>query len=297
MGARVWQEITACRDNLAPRIAALPLKGAVGGFPVQVYLNDEYFGLYTLNLHKDDDLYGMEEGERAAIAICNDQTMAEALFRGRAAFLENNESDWELEYCGTKDDAWARDSFNALIDFVMTSTDEAFRQNLSNHLDVDAAIDYLLHIYALGLQRSGAKDLVMLSYGDVWIPSAYDMDEAFGLDARAQRYLAPEEFLPVLTEDGWDSATSSLLWDRLLDAFTPEICARYTELRRSILSDDHLLQLVHEYIGSIPEAFYDMDMYLYEDRPLTAADMEAQIAAYIPARLAALDEILEVDDQ
>ena len=68
---------------------------------------------------------------------------------------------------------------------------------------------------------------------------------------------------------------------------------RYVEL----FQDDHLLQLVHEYIGSIPEAFYDMDMYLYEDRPLTAADMEAQIAAYIPARLAALDEILEVDDQ
>ncbi len=297
VGARIWQQMVDCRPSLHARIAALPLKGAVDGFPVQVYLNGEYFGLYTMNLHKDDDLYGMEDGEKAALLICNGQTMPESLFRERAAFLENNASDWELEYCGTGDDAWARDSFNALIDFVMTATDEAFRQELDKYLDVDAAIDYLIFIYALGLPDSGAKDLVMLNYGDVWISSAYDMDEAFGLDAEELQYRAPEEFLPILTENGWDSATSSLLWDRVLGAFAPELRARYTQLRGSVLSDENLLHLVQDYIGSIPEAFYDMDLYLFEDRAFTAEDMAAQIAAYIPARMAALDDILEVDDE
>lgn len=296
-GAQIWREMAACRKNLPQQIAALPLLGAADGFPVQVYLNGEYFGLYTMNLHKDNDLYQMQDGERAALIICNRQTAAESLFRGPAAFTEDYTSDWEIEYCGTRNDAWARESFNQLIDFVMTSTDEEFRAGLHRHLDVNSAIDYLLFIYALGLSHSGAKDLVMLSFGDTWIPSAYDMDEAFGLDMTDMRFLAPEEFLPSQADGRWDSATGSLLWDRLLNGFLPEIRTRYASLRAGVLSAEHLLSLADARIGSIPEAFYDMDMSLYEDRPFFEQEMHMQISDYIPKRLAVLDTILEVDDE
>lgn len=296
VGGQVWRSMVQCRDNLAPRIAALPTLGTVDGFPVQVYLNGEYFGLYTMNLHKDNDLYRMKDRERAALLICNRETEAESLFRSRAAFATDYDSDWELEFCGTKDEAWAQDSFNSLIDFVMTSSDGEFREGLSERLDVDAAIDYLILIYTLGLSHSGAKDLVMLHYGDEWIPSAFDMDEAFGLDGVELRYLPPEEFLPVRTDGAWDSATGSLLWDRLLTAFEPELRARYTALRADVLSEERLLGLVEEFTGSVPEAFYDMDGCLYENRPLDDPDMRVQMMDYIPKRLAALDAILEVDE-
>lgn len=293
VGSRLWRSMAACRENLPRRIADLPCFGAVDGFPVDVYLNGEYFGLYTMNLHKDEDLYQMKAGERAALAICNHQTADESLFHSEAAFLPDYSSDWEIEFCGTEDESWARDSFNELIDFIMHSPDEAFRQGLSAHLDVEAAIDYLIFIYALGLPQSGAKDLVMLNYGDVWIPSAYDMDEAFGLNADLASYLSPEEFVPNWTGDAWSSGTGSLLWDRLLNAFGKEISARYAYLRKGVLTEENLVGMVEDFMGAIPETSYDMDMNLYADRPLDDPDMKTQIMAYISKRFAVLDSSLE----
>ena len=292
IGARIWSSMAACRNGLPARIAALPTYGAVDGFPVDVYLNGEYFGLYMMNLHKDDDLYQMKEGERAALVICNQQTTDEALFRDKAAFLPDYSSDWEIEFCGTADETWAQDSFNQLIDFVMNSPDDRFSSQLSDYLDVDAAVDYLLFIYALGLQHSGAKDLVMLNYGDVWIPSAYDMDEAFGLNANDAAYLAPDEFIPVQTDGVWSSGTGSLLWDRLLNAYFEEICSRYAFLRRDVLSQEKVIAMVEEFVGGIPEMRYDMDMNCYPDRPIQDMDMKTQITDYIVQRFDVLDAIL-----
>lgn len=295
VAARIWSDMAACRDNLSPRIAALPCYGAVDGFPVEVYLNGEYFGLYTMNLHKDDDLYGMKEGERSALVICNYETTDESLFRAPAVFAPDYSSDWEIEFSGTGDEAWVRDSFNDLIDFVMNSPDKEFRKQLGKRLDVDAAIDYLIFIYALGLPNSGAKDLVMLNYGGAWIPSAYDMDEAFGLNPDAASYLTPGEFLPQKRGDAWVSGTGSLLWDRLLNLFGDELRERYAELRRDVLSEERITALVEEFTGNIPEPCYDMDLNLYPDRPIADPDMKTQICDYISPRFGMLDLILEVD--
>ena len=295
VGAGIWRDMAASRAAMSPRLAALPTHGAVAGFPVAVYFNDAFLGLYTLNLHKDEDLYGMKKGEQAAVVICNQQTMDEALFRAPAQFVEDYSSDWEIEYCGTEDDAWVRERFNALTGFVMNSTDQEFRDGLPAYQDVESAVDYLIFIYALGLSHSGAKDLVLLNYGDVWIPSAYDMDEAFGLCADERRYAAPEEFLPEMLDGVWDSGTGSLLWDRMLNAFTEKIRERYAVLRRDVLSEAGLLGRVEAFTGAIPEAFYDMDYNLYTDRFVNDREMKTQIQTYIGKRLVLLDQALKED--
>lgn len=294
---RIWRSMVACREHVSPRIAALPTLGTVDGFPVDVYLNGEYFGLYTMNLHKDDDLYQMKDGEQAALVICNRQTTDESLFRGRALFASDYSSDWEIEFCGTDDTAWARDSFNDLIDFIMQSSDTEFREQLAAHLDVDAAIDYLLFSYALGLPYSSAKDMVMLNYGDVWIPSAYDMDGAFGLDAEAGAYISPEEFVPRKEDGIWQSGTGSLLWDRLLNSFSEQLCARYTFLRGGVLSETSILRMIEAFTEGIPQSSFDLDRNLYPDRPIDDPDMIKQMTDYITRRLDILDLALEVHEQ
>lgn len=291
VGAWIWTSIVKTRDNIPARLSELPTYGAVDGFPVAVYFNSKFFGLYTLNLHKDDDLYMMKKDEHEAVVICNEQKSDESLFRSKAAFLPNNESDWEIEFSGTNDETWAKDSFNQLITFVMESDESSFREHLNEYLDVDAAIDYLIYIYALGLEDSGAKDLVMLSYGDQWIPSAYDMDEAFGLDALDLNYRKPDTFLPQLVDTIWDSGTGSLLWDRILNSFTEQLKNRYLELRNGALSEDSLLKSVRFYSSQIPESFYDYDWYLFPDRDERFIQMDQQIEKYIPTRLKLLDEL------
>ena len=293
VGAWLWTEIVKSRKTIPERLSALPAYGAVDGFPIAVYFNGEFFGLYTLNLHKDEDLYQMKKGAREAVVICNEQKTDESLFRSKAAFLPNNESDWEIEFSGTGDDVWVRDSFNGLISFVMESDDVTFHEHLHEYLDLDAAIDYLIFIYALGLEDSGAKDLVMLSYGDQWIPSAYDMDEAFGLDALDSVYRKPEVFLPRQMDGAWGSGTGSLLWDRILNSFTEQFLDRYHELRSGPLSEENLIGSVRRFSSQIPESFYDYDWYLYPGRDEQFAHMDQQIEQYIPSRLKLLDDLFK----
>ena len=285
--ADIWAEICASRSSMPDEMRGLSNYGAVDGFPIAVYLNDQFLGLYTMNLHKDDDLFGMEDGERQAIMICNVPGTQEAEFRGEAEF--SDDSSWEVEFCGTEDDGWAKQKLNELIRFVMTSDDDLFRAELGNYLDVDGAIDYLLTTYALGLTRHGSKDLVLVNYGSIWIPSHYDMEDAFGLLADGSGAYDAEEFLPFRTDEGWTSATENLLWDRLLNCFEDEIAQRYAVLRETILTTDGLCGRVSQFTDMIPEDLYAADAACYP--PPAQFDAEEQMIQYIQGRLAALDEI------
>ena len=75
---------------------------------------------------------------------------------------------------------------------------------------------------------------------DVWIPSVYDMEHAFGLSQDGTAYVSPDVFLPTRTDGIWDSGTGSLLWDRMLNLFETEIRARYTDLHQTVLTEEHL---------------------------------------------------------
>lgn len=286
--ADIWADICAARPGISEELVSLSNYGAVDGYPVALYINDQFSGLYNMNLHKDDDLFGMEEDEQHAIMISNHGAAPEAAFRGEAVFTED--SPWEVEYCGTEDSTWAKDSLNQLIRFVMTSDDATFRKELSQHLDVDAAIDYLIAMYALGLTNHKVQDLVLVSYGGVWIPSLYDMETAFGLMEGGDGWYEPSAFLPVQANGEWDSSTGHLLWDRLLQNFYDEICARYTNLRAQILNPDQLCGRVTDFMDGIPDLIYNAEE-TQNPHPKTYTEHRAQILQYIPERIAALDSI------
>lgn len=281
IAADVWAEMTGSRAGVHPRLPETSHNGAVAGVPATVWLNGEFLGLYNLNLHKDNDLYGMQFDSPTAVIIANRQSCDESLFMAETP-LDDSLYDWELEYCGTEDTAWAADSFNRLIRFVMTASDEEFRTDLSRYLDVNGAIDYLIFIAAMGLKTNCAKDMVLITYdGELWIPTAYDLDDAF-----------TEPFIPEKTASGWVTGTGSLLWDRLMNLFTGEIISRYHELRQSTLSSVSLTERVSDYILSIPPRYYEMDAALYPGRGKADAGID-EITEFISGNLGMLDTVWE----
>ena len=292
--AHIWRSMAETRASLPDRLKNTVNLGAVDGFPVTVWVNGAFHGLYTMNLHKDDDLYDMRLGGRDAIMICNAQTMDEALFRAEAAFIED-QSDWEVEFATPEETQWAQQHFNSLIRFVMEANDETFRANLAQQLDVDAAIDYLLFIYAMGLTDSAAKDLVMLTYdGGPWIPTVYDMEDAFGLSADGSSAEGPDAFLPSCQDGVWSSGTGSLLWDRLLQQFGDRIIGRWQELRGGAFSQEALTAQIAEMLDAVSEDWIQMDLELYPGRNLIQ-DPRRQILDYMEQRLLLLDDVLTTD--
>ncbi len=288
--ADLWAQMVQSRQNPNPRLSALSNFGAVDGFPIALYINHSFQGIYTMNLHKDDDLFGMKDGEHHAIMITN-APGEEASFRKQAAF--SKDSPWEVEYCGTPDSTWAREKLNELIDFVRTSTDEQFRRDLQKYLDVEGAIDYLLAVWALGLPENGVKDLVLCAWSESepWTVSLHDMEQAFGLMEDGAGSYGPEEFLPVKTNGTWDSATGSLLFDRLLNQFQGQISARYNILKETTLNPEYITRQLTEFTGQIPQELWDADAALYGTDPFDQT-MLTQIREYLTERAAALDKLI-----
>ena len=293
--ADVWAAVVANRESLPEEMTELSNYGAVDGFPTALYLNGAFQGLYNMNLHKDDDLFGMSDEEEHAIVITNDPTAPEAFFRETAAFTET--SPWEVEFCGTEDKTWVQDKLNELITFVLESDDETFRTELADYLDVDSAIDYLLSIYVLGLTHHGADELILVCYdADMpWVASLYDMETGFGLNADGTEFLGADVFLPSLQGGQWNSATDNLLWDRLLQNFYPELCQRYTQLRQSIFAPETLRQYVTDFTGAIPEELYTANDSFHEALP-PAEEGIAQILAYIDTRIQLTDELFLINE-
>lgn len=287
--ADIWSEMVACRTGHHVRLDGCSNYGTTDGFPVALYLNDEFLGLYTFTLHRDDDLFDMEDGLMDGILVSNTNYTDAAYFKAPATFDEFG--DWEVAFSGLEDDTqWLEAKLNTLIDFVMHASDEEFRADLHQYLDVNSAIDYLIAVYSLGLTNNVAKNITLATYDNgVLFCSLYDMDKAFGLSTTGDSTLPPTEYLPTCTNGEWDSATGNLLWDRLLQQFEPEIRQRYEELRQSVLTTENIMQKTEAFFAPISDIFYQMDAALYPDMPQLQVSTEEQIKEYITQRFQLLD--------
>ncbi len=160
--------------------------GAVDGFPIAVYINDQYWGLYSFNIPKDDWMAKMPQ--KAGYAI------ADAIWAPQGAFQqETNFNDQiELQFCGTNDTKWAQDSINKLIDAVMAtySTAEDFDKAVSPLVDFDSVYDYYIYSVLTGNVDGVYRNYLLQTFdGKKWYFASYDMDESFGKSPQSGNYL------------------------------------------------------------------------------------------------------------
>jgi hypothetical protein len=117
------------------------------------------------------------------------------------------------------------------------------------------------------------------------------METAFGLSADGTACLEPEAFLPEETFGSWNSNTGSLLWDRLLQNFFPEIQARYQVLRQRVFDPDAMCRRVTDYLCQIDPALFGADHSIFP-QPNPQINHQEQIVQYILRRIELLDGIL-----
>ena len=136
----IWGDIVRAR-KIQSQLSNLTNGGAVDGYPVLVFQNGSYQGLYTLNLSKDGYMFGMD-----------DETKLEAListgtWNNSVALKEHIASDWsngwEIEYCSTEDldegTSWVATSFNEFMDFLNNNDGETLKEGLEQYVDIEAA--------------------------------------------------------------------------------------------------------------------------------------------------------------
>ena len=292
ISARLWSEIVASRpdyDTLPEEFRNSPNNGAVDGFPIIVYTNGSYRGVYTWNIGKDAWQWGMDEDNPNHVLLC-----AETNDNGNPDYVDNpcnfrvlwsgvNEQNWSVEV-GDNNEA-VKNSLNALISCVKDTTDEEFRAQIGKFLDVQSAIDYYIFTFAdCGIDNL-AKNMLIGTYDLVkWICGRYDNDSTWGM------YWDGSHFIPATTDcpNGYMNK-HSLLWEKIVRTFKSELQERKTFLRNTVLSYANIVSHFERFAAEIGAEAYADDLVAYPDIPSADENNIWQIRNFVRGRLAYFD--------
>lgn len=285
--ANLWSEVVASRpdyESLPVELRNSPNNGAVDGFPIIVYTNGVYQGLYTWNLGKEDWLWGMDEDNPDHALLCgeynNDGMYRESACNFRALWSGIDEDGWAVEV-GTISDS-LKTSVNALISCVKDTDDATFKATIGNHLDVQSAIDYFCFCLAdNGIDSLGKNLMIGRFTPNKWIVGAYDLDSTWGLDWNGVYIYPPTH---KVFPDGYQESTSLLL-ARFIKLFKIEMIARARELRKWPLCASNILSKFEAFTSEIGKEAYADDLVPYPDIPSASDNNIWQLRNFVQGRL------------
>lgn len=258
-----WIDKTHSRNIVGSNIVALASKkynlfsdapnyGNIDGYPVEVYINGEFLGLYTLNIPKDSWMLNMEEDNSNHLVFEAEISSNQTYFKEKAEY-----GDWSLQV--GKENQKNLDKLNRVVDFVMNSSDEDFKNNFSNYFNLDSVLNYYVLADSLFLSDNYAKNMLLVSYdGEIWYFLLYDLDTAFGSGYNGK-------FL--YNYDGKVEFYKSNFFTRFSTLFEAEIKDRYFELRSDILSIDNIYKEIDEFYFSIPKESLEKENDRWDDIP------------------------------
>lgn len=258
-----------------PQLSIGGTYGAVDGFPIAVYINDKYWGLYTFNIPKDKGMAKMTKGAGQAIVSTTWMSFTE--------HTKLDDTDMGLEYCGTKDSTWVTDAVNRLIDGVKASytSKDDFEKVVLPLLDIDSAIDYYVYSVAIGNVDGVVRNFNLQTWdGKKWYFAAYDLDMVFGRTPDLLDYLSPEYNGSSIRRGGLtfeNMATGNRIFHQLWKFYKDEIIARYKDLASNVLSGASVGTFFTNYVKKIPVALKVQEDKTWAQTPLTESNNIDQI--------------------
>lgn len=274
VSCRIWGDMVRSRagySNLPDELRNSPNMGAVDGFPVKVYLNGVYQGLYTWNIPKEDWVAGLdsEQTDKHAILCAEGNTNAEKGFYGPEQITFNrvyssvseviSGYDWadEIETVGDT----IRSNFKAFNCLVVSGTDEEFQASISTYVDIESLIDVFIFIWlACGVDSLG-KNQFMYTYnaGLPWYKGVYDLDSTWGLTPDGGR-LVPND---AVFQDDYlypkNKGLKNRLYERLWALFRKEVRDRWNTVKLGALSLANIINHFEAFHDAIPTELFAED--------------------------------------
>lgn len=290
VAAKLFAQVVATRDNIAEGLRGAPNYGVIDGYPILIFINGEFHGLYTMNIPKDNWAFGMSSSstEKQALLMADSWTNSVNLREtiGDGAFADYG---WEVEHSSTTDETWIKDSFNELINLLNCGDNAKIKAELSDHLDIEAAIDNMIFTYYINAADNVAKNILWATYdGKVWIPSMYDMDGTFGIywdgqavPPNADGSGSPKNTYPSINSNGSLKIPGSKLYSILIKCFPDEVEARYRDLRKTVLNIKNTRVVFGEFFALAPLAAYNSDYEKWESLPGTDTNKDNMYDATI----------------
>lgn len=238
-------------------------KSGVAGKVVEVILNNEYRGIYSLTeamdrkelkLKKYDDKNQEFHGHLWKVSSWD-----KATFFDIDKDYDNTLETWhafETKYPDIEDvNPTDYSPLYEAIDFVVNSNDETFKKEVGDYFDIPVLIDYQLFQETLKPVDNNGKNMYWGIYdvakGKKLTLAIWDLDASVGQDWHCSTPLHPDYVLPntdLGVKDGFN------LYHRLsslnVDNYNEKVASRYQELRKTYFSEENLI--------SRYQGYYDM---------------------------------------
>ena len=289
ISAKLWGQVVKSRsdfDTLPEELKTSPNYGAVDGFPIKVYYNNTYEGVYTWNIPKDGWMNKMDDKLNTHCILCSEEYNS-------GCFRSANASLWSDELHDVMP-ANIVTSFNNFQSFVINSSDDEFKTGLSTYADVNSLIDYYIFQYVIcGLDSMGKNQLFFTYDGIKWIASSYDMDSTFGMYWNGQSFVSATYRMQEDYESMTSGRPGNFLYIRMEEIFCDEIKARYAELRAGVLSYANIVNEFEKFMDTIGKDLYAEDLTIYTGIPSGNTNNIQQIRNYTRDRLTYVDAQIE----
>lgn len=284
-------DVTQARNIVSARIAAkvqakynvftnTPHNGTIDGFPIEIYNNDSFLGIYTWNIPKDDWLWNIDDKDEKQYTIETEEHSNATGFKEN--ITEFSEKTFDVE-AGTKSDA-ALKHMQDTITFVKDSSDEEFKNHFKEYFDFDASLNYIVCYYYFGAVDNLAKNMQLVTYdGKKFYPSLYDLDTTYGA------------FFDGSRKDTYDitfSYEASVLWYRFITLFPEDVAKRWFELRKDIFTKDATMKEFRDFYNSIPEESWTKEKERWGEDNLPGFGLD-QIEEFLNFRIRYIDMIME----
>ena len=223
-----------------------------------VFINDEYVGVYTLTERMDRKQLGLRKynGDIRGVLYKGNGPGAPT-FDSLPGF-DNTLDTWdnyEWVYPNESDTAINWTHLYSFTNFVMNASDNVFYSQYSAQFDKDNAIDYYLFINSLMAMDNMGRNLFLARYkkSSTYMYLPWDLDAIWGLDTDGNKTyntggLKSNGFFDRLTQDCNDNG------------FVASAKARYNVLRNTFLNREHIMELVQrQYEELLESGAYDRE--------------------------------------
>lgn len=220
-------------------------KNGTNGQLVEIFINQEYRGIYTLTERIDRKLLKLKDFKETS----NFGLLYKAIGWGDpVTFTGYEEYDpnlyhwkgWEQKYPDPMDEGIFWEPMADFVKFVVESPDAQFKTNIGQQLNIKNAVDYFIFLNLIRADDNVGKNTFLAKYQqtDPFFFVPWDLDATWGL-SWSGNHTSPNGIL------------SNGLFDRLLatntDNFKGRVKERWSNARQGIFTKEHLLNYFQDY--------------------------------------------------
>ena len=179
--SRCIADLTKLSDGIESKQMFAPNQCEITGEPCLGYNNGQKLGLFTLSPKKSTTMFNMEKGNTKMAVFEGNNVTKENCFKADSTTF-GDDAPFTIEAPDDDVDQSLKDSFNALLKLVNSSSDDDFKAQIGSKLNLQSAANWIVSVIAFGLYDDVAKNICWATWDGIkWSAVQYDHDMAFGL--------------------------------------------------------------------------------------------------------------------